>query len=82
MAHNVINYNILSFRIVAEPEWVEVITELLLSMLSEQSHLVRVVVNTVFRMLCPHMTTVALQLILDVGDAGRGLGGDTLTFCC
>ncbi|KAI0226759.1 Myb-binding protein 1A-like protein [Lamellibrachia satsuma] len=49
-----------------EPEWVEVITELLLSMLSEQSHLVRVVVNTVFRMLCPHMTTAALQLILDV----------------
>ena len=57
---------LLLFCFSAEPDWVEVITELLLSMLSEQSHLVRVVVNTVFRMLCPHMTTVALQLILDV----------------
>ncbi|XP_013379455.1 myb-binding protein 1A-like protein isoform X2 [Lingula anatina] len=49
-----------------EPEWVEVITEILLSLLSQPSHLVRVVVSSVFRMLCPHMTTDALQLIIDV----------------
>ena len=48
----------------SEPEWVEVVTEMLLSLLSQQSHLVRVVVTTVFSMLTPHLTPAALQLIM------------------
>ena len=52
-----------------EPEWVDVVIDLLLSLLSQQSHLVRVVVNMLFHMLCPHVTTQSLHLILDVSNA-------------
>ena len=51
-----------------EPEWVEVVTEMLLSLLSQPSNAVRSVVTTVFAMLCPHITAGALQLILDVSN--------------
>ncbi|XP_038056310.1 myb-binding protein 1A-like protein isoform X2 [Patiria miniata] len=51
-----------------EPEWVEVVTEILLSLLSKPSHLLRTVVDGVFKMICPHMTKEALQLLLDILD--------------
>ncbi|XP_022103736.1 myb-binding protein 1A-like protein isoform X2 [Acanthaster planci] len=51
-----------------EPEWVEVVTEILLSLLSKPSHLLRTVVDGVFKMICPHMTPEALQLLLDILD--------------
>nr|XP_002731208.1 PREDICTED: myb-binding protein 1A-like protein-like [Saccoglossus kowalevskii] len=51
-----------------EPEWIEVVTEILLSLLSQSSHLIRIVVDNVFKIICPHMTKEALQLLLDVLD--------------
>ncbi|XP_072325274.1 myb-binding protein 1A-like protein isoform X2 [Scyliorhinus torazame] len=49
-----------------EPEWVEVVVEILLSFLSQPSRLMRQVSKSVFVRICPHMTKAALQLILDV----------------
>eukprot|EP00061_Rhincodon_typus_P018904 g48279.t1 len=49
-----------------EPEWVEVVVEILLSFLSQPSRLMRQVSKTVFVRICPRITKAALQLILDV----------------
>ncbi|XP_053222954.1 myb-binding protein 1A [Podarcis raffonei] len=51
-----------------EPEWVEVIIEVLLSLLAQSSGLIRRVCKSVFGLVCQHMTKGALQLILDVLD--------------
>ncbi|XP_042298459.1 myb-binding protein 1A [Sceloporus undulatus] len=51
-----------------EPEWVEVIVEVLLSLLAQSSALIRRVCKSVFALVCQHMTEAALQLILDVLD--------------
>ncbi|XP_075708952.1 myb-binding protein 1A [Rhinoderma darwinii] len=51
-----------------EPEWVEVMIEILLSLYSRQSRLFRVVSKNVFRKICPYLTQNALQLILNVFD--------------
>nr|CAB3264096.1 myb-binding protein 1A-like protein [Phallusia mammillata] len=48
------------------PHWVEVIVEILLSMLSQGSHSVRVVADQVFKLISTHMTKKALNLITDV----------------
>ncbi|XP_066433136.1 myb-binding protein 1A [Eleutherodactylus coqui] len=51
-----------------EPEWVEVMVEILLSLYSQPSKLFRVLSKNVFKNICPHMTKNALQLILNVFD--------------
>ncbi|XP_020667800.3 myb-binding protein 1A [Pogona vitticeps] len=51
-----------------EPEWVEVIVEVLLSLLAQSSALIRKVCKSVFGLVCQHMTKEALQLVLDVLD--------------
>ncbi|XP_026564304.1 myb-binding protein 1A [Pseudonaja textilis] len=51
-----------------EPAWVEVIVEVLLSLLAQSSGLIRRVCKNVFGLVCQHMTKAALQLILDVLD--------------
>uniref|UniRef100_K7G9Q1 MYB binding protein 1a n=1 Tax=Pelodiscus sinensis TaxID=13735 RepID=K7G9Q1_PELSI len=51
-----------------EPEWVEVIVEILLSLLSQPSLLMRRVSKSVFGRICPYMSKKALHLILDVLD--------------
>ncbi|XP_019366863.1 PREDICTED: myb-binding protein 1A [Gavialis gangeticus] len=51
-----------------EPEWVEVIVEVLLSLLSQPSLLMRRVSKSVFARICPHLSKRALHLILDVLD--------------
>ncbi|XP_069470834.1 myb-binding protein 1A [Ambystoma mexicanum] len=51
-----------------EPVWVEVVVEILLSLFSQPSRLMRQVCRSVFGRICPHMTKRALQLILDVLD--------------
>ncbi|XP_069827252.1 myb-binding protein 1A [Dendropsophus ebraccatus] len=51
-----------------EPEWVEVMVEILLSLYSQPSRLFRVVSRNVFRKICPYLTKNALQLILNVFD--------------
>ncbi|XP_061246740.1 myb-binding protein 1A [Bos javanicus] len=49
-----------------EPPWVEVLVEILLSLLAQPSHLMRQVARSVFGHVCAHLTLHALQLILDV----------------
>ncbi|XP_075446096.1 myb-binding protein 1A [Ascaphus truei] len=51
-----------------EPEWVEVMVEILLSLFSQPSRLFRLVSRNVFRKICPYLTKNALQLILNVLD--------------
>ncbi|XP_070572411.1 myb-binding protein 1A-like protein [Ptychodera flava] len=59
-----------------EPEWIEVVTEILLSLLSQPSHLLRVVVDNVFKIICPHLTRDALQILLDVLDPSKSQPGE------
>ncbi|KAM9788729.1 myb-binding protein 1A-like protein [Neosynchiropus ocellatus] len=49
-----------------EPEWVEVLVDILLSLLSQQSRHIRQVCKTVFSSVCPHVTAAALTAIIDV----------------
>ena len=49
-----------------EPHWVEVVTDLMLSLLSQNRHVLRQVVNSVTALLCPHMTQKALMTIMEV----------------
>ncbi|XP_036611742.1 myb-binding protein 1A [Trichosurus vulpecula] len=51
-----------------DPQWVEVMVEILLSLLSQPSRLMRQVSRSVFAHVCPHLNRRALQLILDVLD--------------
>ncbi|XP_074888566.1 myb-binding protein 1A isoform X2 [Buteo buteo] len=52
----------------AEPGWVEVMVEILLSLLAQPSLLVRRISKSVFVRICPNLTKRGLQLILDVLD--------------
>uniref|UniRef100_A0A1A8JRE6 MYB binding protein (P160) 1a n=1 Tax=Nothobranchius kuhntae TaxID=321403 RepID=A0A1A8JRE6_NOTKU len=54
-----------------EPEWVEVMVDILLSLLSQQNRLIRQVCKTVFASICPHVTAAALTAILDVLDPDK-----------
>lgn len=49
-----------------EPEWVEVMVDILLSLLSQPSRHIRQVCRTVFSSICPNVTPAALNAILDV----------------
>uniref|UniRef100_A0AAR2LMA0 Myb-binding protein 1A-like protein n=1 Tax=Pygocentrus nattereri TaxID=42514 RepID=A0AAR2LMA0_PYGNA len=49
-----------------EPHWVEVVVEILLSLLSQPSRLIRNVCKTAFSRVCPHLTQPALSAILNV----------------
>ncbi|KAJ7308918.1 hypothetical protein JRQ81_008195 [Phrynocephalus forsythii] len=51
-----------------EPGWVEVIVEVLLSLLAQSSALIRKVCKSVFGLVSQHMTKEALQLVLAVLD--------------
>ncbi|KAG7516476.1 myb-binding protein 1A [Solea senegalensis] len=51
-----------------EPDWVEVMVDILLSLLSQPSRHIRQVCKTVFSSICPHVTAAALTAILDVLD--------------
>ncbi|XP_008947458.1 PREDICTED: myb-binding protein 1A, partial [Merops nubicus] len=52
----------------AEPGWVEVMVEILLSLLAQPSLLMRRISKSVFVRICPDLTKRGLQLILDVLD--------------
>lgn len=54
-----------------EPQWIEVTVEVLLSLLSNGSHLLRTVVGTVFPHLCKHLTLPAFYQILEVLDPSQ-----------
>lgn len=49
-----------------EPHWLEVVTDILLSLLSRDQHLLRTVVVSVWSLLADHLTANALQQVLDV----------------
>ena len=46
--------------------WVDVVVDLLISLLSQNKSVLRQVGSSVFTMLCPHMTSTALGSIVDV----------------
>lgn len=52
-----------------EPGWVEVMVEILLSLLTQPSLLIRRISKSVFVRICPNLTKRGLQLILDVSEA-------------
>ena len=56
----------LFFFLTEEPHWVEVLTEILLSLLTRQSSLYRHVVDHAFTVISPHLTSTALAMILEV----------------
>ena len=49
-----------------EPHWSEVLTEILLSFLTQSSHMMRQIVNMVFTIILPDITPTAFQLIVEV----------------
>lgn len=49
-----------------EPQWIEVIVDLLLSLLSRNNHLLRSLVDSVFPHICPYLTPSAVHQILAV----------------
>ena len=54
-----------------DPHWLEVVTDILLSLLSRDQHLLRTVVVSVWSMLAEHITVDVLQQVLDVIDPSR-----------
>ncbi|KAL6466186.1 hypothetical protein MHYP_G00263190 [Metynnis hypsauchen] len=54
-----------------EPHWVEVVVEILLSLLSQPSRLIRNVCKTAFNCICAHVTQPALSAILNVLDPSK-----------
>ncbi|KAF3421961.1 LOW QUALITY PROTEIN: hypothetical protein E2986_00122 [Frieseomelitta varia] len=57
-----------------EPEWVEVVVDLLLSFYSKNSHLLRSLVGCVFPHICPYITPTAIHQILAVLDVRNEKG--------
>ncbi|NWR84785.1 MBB1A protein, partial [Furnarius figulus] len=55
----------------SEPGWVEVMVEILLSLLAQPSLLLRRISKNVFVWICPNLTKRGLQLILDVFDPNQ-----------
>lgn len=53
-------------KVEEEPEWVEVVVDLLLSLLSKNNHLMRSLVTCVFPHICPYITTASVYQILSV----------------
>ncbi|XP_029468530.1 myb-binding protein 1A isoform X2 [Rhinatrema bivittatum] len=51
-----------------KPAWVDVVVDILLSLLAQPSRLMRQVSKSVFSRICPHVTKRSLQLVLDVLD--------------
>ncbi|XP_058230689.1 myb-binding protein 1A-like protein isoform X2 [Hemibagrus wyckioides] len=55
----------------AEPHWVEVVVDILLSLLAQPSRLIRSVCKTAFSRVCPYLTQSALTAILNVLDPSK-----------
>lgn len=51
-----------------EPDWIEVVVDLFLTLLSQESHLLRNVIRHVFPQLCGQMTVTAFHQILSLLD--------------
>ena len=55
-----------------EPEWIEVVTDLFLHLLSQNASFLRNIVNNVFPHVCPNMTLSAIHQILSMIDMKDG----------
>lgn len=51
-----------------EPHWLQVVTDILLSLLSQNEHLLRSIVLSVWSLLAEHLTLEAFQQVLDVSN--------------
>lgn len=51
-----------------DPHWLEVVTDILLSLLSRDQHLLRSIVVSVWSLLAEHINPNALQQVLDVNS--------------
>ncbi|XP_028411187.1 rDNA transcriptional regulator pol5-like [Dendronephthya gigantea] len=60
-----------------EPHWMDVVTEILLSLLTETSNLRRLVVGQVFNIIVTHLTSSAVKIILEAIDPRNGLNEDS-----
>ncbi|KAM9781294.1 myb-binding protein 1A-like protein isoform X1 [Syngnathus typhle] len=60
----------------AEPQWVEVMVDILLSLLSQPSRHIRQVCKSVFASICPHVNAAALTAILDALEPDEDAEGD------
>ncbi|KAL5015716.1 hypothetical protein ScPMuIL_005305 [Solemya velum] len=63
-----------------EPQWIEVITEILVSLMSNTSHYARVMARTVMGAIAPHITRGALATILDVLDPAKEADQEMIDF--
>jgi len=59
-----------------EPVWVEVVTEILLSLLAQNNHLLRGVVGAVFSVICNQMTDISVENLLAVIGSSNEDGKD------
>lgn len=64
----------------SEPEWIEVVTELLLSMMSQGSNFARLAAKTTFSCLTDHVTPDSLGLITDVLKLEKGDENELISF--
>ncbi|XP_046864871.1 rDNA transcriptional regulator pol5-like isoform X2 [Xenia sp. Carnegie-2017] len=60
-----------------EPHWMDVVTEILLSLITESSNFRRQVVDQVFNIIVPHLTSSSLKIILEAVHPRSGLYEDT-----
>ncbi|KAK3867115.1 hypothetical protein Pcinc_027399 [Petrolisthes cinctipes] len=51
-----------------QPHWVEVVTELLLSLMTQEEHYIRFMAQNAFRLMCPLATPHTSTIILDILD--------------
>lgn len=56
-----------------EPNWVEVVVELMLSLLARESYILRQLISRVFSHLCSELTPQASHQILQVSCTGTSL---------
>lgn len=56
-----------------DPEWIEVVIDLFLNLLSHNCHLLRYVINCIFPHLCKYMTPSSVHQILSVLDPQNGV---------
>jgi len=64
----------------AEPHWTEVLVEILLGFLTQQSNLMRQVVDHVFTTILPHLVPGALNQLLDAIKPKEKGGGENLEY--
>ncbi|RDD40370.1 Myb-binding protein 1A-like protein, partial [Trichoplax sp. H2] len=60
-----------------EPLWIEVLTEILLSLMTYPSSMLRSLCNSVFQLICNHLTSDGLKSITDIIDPKNEMGQES-----